>query len=217
MRSWLHLAAVGLAEKVSARQEEKMFTGMFAYFRTLLPDFSNELEQEIRKRCVVVRFKKGAQLLDFNQVCGHCFFAVKGLVKAVREPGKVERINWFMGEGDVIISVRSFFTQMPSKERLEVMKTTECIALHNDDLQWIYTNYIEFNVIGRILAENYYSNCDERASWNGLSAADKYKALLEEFPGIMQKVPRVAVAAFLGVNSATLSRLVKNKAGVKKS
>ncbi len=217
MRTWLHLAKVGLAEKVSGKKEARMFAGLFAFFKTLLPDISNELEQEIRKRCVVVRFKKGAQLLDFKQVCGHCFFAVKGLVKAVREPGKVERINWFMGGGDVIISVQSFFTQTPSNEQLVVMKTTECIALHNDDLQWIYKNYIEFNIIGRLLAEKYYGTCDERASWNGLSVADKLEALLKEYPNILQEVPKVAVAAFLGVHVATISRSVNSRSKVKKS
>ncbi len=59
MKSWDHLAKNDMAESVSRDLAEQMFTGMFASFRKLLPDLSLELEEQIRKRCEVVRFKKG--------------------------------------------------------------------------------------------------------------------------------------------------------------
>ncbi len=113
-----------------------------------------------------------------------------------------------MGAGDVMIAVRSFYRQTPSKERLIAMQDTECIALRHDDLEWIYQTFIEFNIVGRKLTEKYYDPCYERASWMGLTAAEKYVELLEEYPDLMMKVPNVAIAAFLGIAEATLSRII---------
>jgi CRP-like cAMP-binding protein len=209
MQSWKHLSAEGMAEKVPGEQAEQMFTRMFAIFRSLHPAMTDGLMNDVRKRCEVVRFKKRAVILDFKEVCRHCLFAHRGLVKAVCVTEGKEQVSWFMGEDDVVISVDSFYGQQPSEERLIALEDTDCIALHWDELQFIYGMHVDFNRIGRLLTEQYYRQAMQRTKWVGLPAATRYHLLFEAYPKFMGRVPDAALALYLGIDSATLSRIPK--------
>ncbi|WP_343702893.1 Crp/Fnr family transcriptional regulator [Chitinophaga sp.] len=207
MKPWNHLAAEGLAEKIPHELAEQMFAKMFSMFYHLHPGMSDELVNNIRKRCEVVRFKKRAVILDYNEVCHYCFFAHTGLVKAISVTEGIEQVSWFMGEDDIVIGVDSFYDQEPSEEQLIALEDTDCIALHWDELQFIYGMHDDFNRVGRRLTEYYYRQAMRRTKWVGLPAAKRYQLLFEAYPKFMGRVPDAALASYLGINKATLSRI----------
>ncbi len=183
-----------------------MFNAMIVEFRKLRPKLSEKVVKELWKRCEFVRFKKDAIIVDYGEVCQHVLFATTGLVRLILKRGRREQTCWFMGEGDVVISVRSFYAQTPSKGRLVAMEDMDCIALHNDDLQFIYDKYLEFNVVGRLMTEKYYVESEDRNGWLGLRAKARCKLLFEEYPKFMNRVSDAILASYLGVNKSTLSR-----------
>ncbi len=207
MKSWKHLVETGMAEAVPEKIAEAMFAEMFAKFRMLQPKMNAKLEKAIRKRCEVVRFKKKAVILEYGEVCRHCFFSMKGLVTAVLEAEKGEEYVWFMGEQDIIISVESFYEQQFSLERLVALEETDCIALHWDDLQWIYDKHPAFERVGRLLTEYYYRQAIKRTNWIRLEAKKRYLALFQDYPKFFGRVPDGALASYLGIAQATLSRI----------
>ncbi len=205
---WKHLFDDGMAEEIPAETKEIMFRGMFAKFREILPSMSDELEQAIRNRCKVIRFKKNAVMLRYDEVCDYCFFSTAGLVTALRQTEKnKERNCWFMMGGDVIIGVKSFYDRVPSAERLVALDDTDCIALHVDDLQWVYDTYVEFNIVGRILTQKYYVPAMERTNWVGLNAEKRFELVYDEYPKFITMVPDSALASYLGITDRTLRRV----------
>lgn len=207
MNPWRHLASKGDVEEIPHADEERMFSEMLQLFKMFHPQISDELMQDIRDRCSVVRFKKKAVILDYEQTCGHCFFAARGLVRALFLRKGVEQTCWFMGEGDIVIAVESFYSQLPSKERLVALEDTDCIALAWNDLQAIYAKHVDFNIIGRRLTENYYRQAIERTKWVCLSAKERYRVLFRDYPKFMNRVPDAALASYLGIDKSTLSRI----------
>jgi CRP-like cAMP-binding protein len=206
MKLWQNLAPNGDGENFGV-DEERMFAEMFQLFRMLHPALSDELLSEIRERSEVMRFKKKSVILDYEQTCRHCFFAARGLVRALYLRKGVEQTCWFMGEGDIVIAVESFYAQMPSKERLVALEDTDCIALSWDELQLIYSKHVEFNIIGRQLTERYYRQAIERTKWVSLSAKERYILLFREYPKFLNRVPDAALASYLGIDKSTLSRI----------
>jgi len=62
-----------------------------------------------------------------------------------------------MDAGNVAIGVSSFYSQTASVEFIEALEDTVCIRLSFEDLEMIYGECVDFNVVGRHLTENIIS------------------------------------------------------------
>lgn len=117
-----------------------------------------------------------------------------------------------MKEGDVIVSVESFFSQTESYESIHALEDCRLHSLSYRDLQEAYQNYPEFNFIGRLLTEKYYRLSEERLySIRMQRGLEKYKSLIEHHPQLIQRVPSKYLASYLGLTEETLSRIRAQK------
>lgn len=113
-----------------------------------------------------------------------------------------------MKEGDVMISVRSFYKRIQSEEYIEVLENSELHYLNFIDLQHIYYNFPEFNLIGRILTERYYILSEERNyNLRFNTAQERFEILKKNNPEIINRVPAKYIASYLGITEETLSRI----------
>ena len=113
-----------------------------------------------------------------------------------------------MQEGDVIISVESFFTQRPSYESIQALEDCELQYISYDELQYTYRNFPEFNFIGRVLTEKYYTLSEQRLfSIRMQRASERYQHLRENFPELIERVASKYLASYLGVTEVTLSKI----------
>ncbi|MEO1713616.1 MAG: Crp/Fnr family transcriptional regulator, partial [Bacteroidota bacterium] len=75
-------------------------------------------------------------------------------------------------------------------------------------LQTLYQDFVEFNVIGRLLIEQYFIKAGEMTyALRNLSAREKYDYLLELHPDIFQRTTLQNIASYLGLSPETISRL----------
>lgn len=147
-------------------------------------------------------------LLQPGQVARQLYFVERGLVRGYALHGGQEVSSWFMQEGDFVVSIVSFFTQQPSTEYLELLEPSALCAIGHDQLQALYREFPEFNLVGRLLTERYYVQSEQRAyQLRTLPAAERYAQLLRNFPGLAQRVPLKHLASHLGIAPETLSRL----------
>lgn len=158
-------------------------------------------------------FRKGEIIQENNKINRQCYFVFQGLVMAyyVKDNGE-EITSWFMREMDIVISVKSFFTQQPSREVLVALEDTICISLSYELLQKIYGVFTEFNFVGRVFTEKYYIQMEERAfSLRMDDATQRYEKLLANHPDILQRVPLKYIASYLGITPQSLSRIRRKK------
>ncbi len=184
-----------------------MFNQLFALFSSIIP-LSDDLKACLNDQLEVQEIAKKSFLLKEGQVCNHIYFIEKGLVRSYYVKDGVEICSWFMKEGDVIISVNSFFKRVPSLENIQCLEDSVVYGITYEALQLLYKRFIEFNIIGRILTEKYYMLSEERLySMRKQSAKESYLYLLENHPTLLQRVPRKHVASYLGISLETLSRM----------
>jgi hypothetical protein len=113
-----------------------------------------------------------------------------------------------MKENDVIVSVNSFFKRVQSYENIQTIEESTLHYIHYDELQNIYRDFIEFNIVGRVLAEMYYVLSEERLyGIRSHTAEERFDFLLDKHPEIIQRAPVGYIASYLGINLETLSRL----------
>lgn len=183
---------------------------LLQYLRSIHP-LPIGLQEHLFTILKTTEVRKRERLLKTGQVCSNVYFIEKGLFRCSYPAHSKEVCAWFMKEGDVIISVGSFFKQQPSYQTISAMEESRVHSISYVELQRIYRNYPEFNFIGRVLTEKYYDLCEERLySLRMRKAAERYHYFLKQQPELARRVPATYIASYLGISLETLSR-IKNK------
>jgi CRP-like cAMP-binding protein len=173
---------------------------------------SESIQHELKSYLVEEHFPKKSLLLKEGQVSQRIYFIKKGFIRAYYHKAGSEFTSWFMSEGDIIVSVYSFFSRKPSFENIQVLEDSVLQSINWDQLQHIYKNHPEFNLTGRLITEQYYIKSEERAiNLQTLTAKQRYENLLLNYPGILQKASLGQIASFLSIKQETLSRIRASK------
>ena len=171
----------------------------------VIPD---ELQNHLLAILQYKTFKKGTYLLKKGHISRHIFFIEKGLVRCYYTEDNKDISAWFMKEGDIAISVNSFFDQIISTESIQALEETAVYYLTYNELEDIYQRFVSFNINGRKLITSYYQKSERRAmSIRSLKAKKRYEYLLKNEPDILQRVPRKFLASYIGISEVTLSNI----------
>ncbi len=169
---------------------------------------STDLQSRFAEFVVEEQVPKKTILLKAGMVAHRIYFIKKGFVRAFYYKGDNQFTSWFMGQGEIIISVYSFFSRKPSFENIETLEDCTLQSISWEQLQELYATYPKFNITGRIITEQYYIRSEERAiNLQTLTATQRYEKLLAEYPQIAQMATLGQIATYLGIKQETLSRI----------
>lgn len=174
---------------------------------------SDELKNYLEQQLKLVSLKKKDIFLKAGENGNKISFILKGLLRSYYMNSQgADTSAWFMKEGDVVVSVKSFFHQVPSEETIEALEESILLYVTYNELQFMYQHFPEFNVVGRILTEKYYVLSEDRLSAiRNRRAKDRYQYLMTNHPELLLRVPARYLSSYLGIDEATFSRL---KSGV---
>lgn len=180
---------------------------LIEYINSIYPvsmEIKEALAQELKRKV----FCKKDFILKEGQTCKSIYFIEKGLLRCFYIKGSKEVCTWFMKEGDMVISVESFFNQKPGYESIQVLEDCVLYSLQYDELQNLYKKFPEFNFVGRRITETYYSLSEQRLySLRMQKASERYHYLLRNHSELIKRVPSKFLASYLGIALETLSRM----------
>jgi CRP/FNR family transcriptional regulator, anaerobic regulatory protein len=157
-------------------------------------------------RCREIKRKE--YLLKAGHVCRYIWFVECGLLRCFYHKEKHEVTSWFMREGDVIISIESFYQQKVSYESIQALEDCVLYYVSFEELNAVYRAFAEFNFIGRVLTEKYYTLWAQQLyALRMHSAHDRYRWLMEHHAELVLRVPAKYIASYLGIDETTLSRI----------
>ena len=172
---------------------------------------SVELQEHMQQILKPRELKRKEFLLKAGHVCRDICFVESGLLRCYYSQKDNETSSWFMKEGDVIVSIESFFQQLPSYEWIQALEDTTLYGITFNELQHIYRAYPEFNFVGRVVLEKYYQLWAQQLyALRMKTGLERYDWLLENHFELTQRVPAKYIASWLGINETHLS-LIKGK------
>lgn len=152
--------------------------------------------------------QKGKHIVKSGDTCNYVYFVMKGVVRGYVKEGKKEITTWITCENEMVTSIRGFDLQIASPKNIQAIEDCEMIGLHYNDLQYLYNNFIEMNIVGRKLLEQYYCDAEERAFIGRLpKATTKYERFISTKGLLANRVQLKYVASYLGITIETLSRI----------
>ena len=185
-----------------------MFELFFQKFNEKVTLTSAE-EEIIRTYLTPKKLRKKQYLLQEGDVCRSIAFVEKGALReySVDENGN-EQILQFAVEGWTISDLYSFLTGESATYNIDALEDSELAliskAAHEDLLkkQPKYETYIRLQVTGAYLALQ-----KRLTSVLSLSPEERYKNLVQTYPGLVQRFPQHMIASHMGLTPETLSRI----------
>jgi CRP-like cAMP-binding protein len=170
-----------------------------------LPD---DLREELVRVLKARTFSRRDFLLKAGHISQNIYFIEQGLVRCFYVHREKDISAWFMKEGDVVVSVNTFYGQMPSIESIQALEDTTVHYISYEELEDLYDRFLCFNVHGRKVLTHYYLLSEQRAvSMRSMKAKERYSYLLSQHPELLQRVPRKYLASYIGVTEATFSNI----------
>jgi CRP-like cAMP-binding protein len=167
-----------------------------------------DLTERILSVAKVVTHPAGDYILEEGQICTKACLVVKGLARSYYINEGRDITSRFMDEGFIITSWISYYTQQPGNEFIEALEETTLACINYSDIQKLYFDFPEFNIVGRKQAEYSFYLSEQRTQLlRRHTAEEKYKFFLEHHPTLLQRVPLKNIASYLGMNEETLSRV----------
>lgn len=177
-----------------------------------LHPLSNELKDYLSQHLSTAAIKKGAFLLKPGQVCKHVWFIRSGLLRCYHILEDQQVSSKFMKEGDIIVSASSFFLRRESDEYIQALEDAIVSSITWSELEYIYNHFPEFNIIARMLTTKSYLLSEQRAAFLRLpKATDRYKAMMQQHPDLLMRVPSRYISSYLNISEGTISRIRAGK------
>ena len=153
------------------------------------------------------RLKSGDFWHRKGQICSTVAFIEEGLVKSVYQKNERNYINWFMRENDVIISVRSFFDQIPSRESLIAVEPTMLYYITYEEYKYLVSHHPAFHMITTSLLSFYYEKCQDRTELLRLYRNERYQEFMLNESELASRISGRDMAAYLGISEDRLYAL----------
>lgn len=180
---------------------------LLAKFRELGP-VSPEMEVRIREEAFTESYKAGNILLHQGDICRKIRLVTKGLTRSYYLNDGKEVTSRLMGEGFIVTSWISYYTQKPTTEIIEALEDTELICMSDQSIQKMYQDYPQSNIIGRRQVEYAFYLSEKRTQLlRGLTAVERFVTFSAENPSLLSRVPMKYIASYLGMTEETLSRV----------
>jgi CRP-like cAMP-binding protein len=178
------------------------------HFFGMIHPVSKEAIEVIDRDTYPLSLKKGSFLVKPGSPTNDLFWVIKGVVRGyIKEEGK-EITTWINEENDVVGSIRNFGLEIDSDEYVQVIEDAELIAIPHALTNYLYANFPEANLIGRILLQENYRGTEERAYISRIPSAEKrYKRFVATRGILLNRIPLKYIASYLSMTLETMSRI----------
>lgn len=182
-------------------------TQLFQHFKKYTA-LSEKAEEAIVAICSSITIKKNKDLQPIGHTCKTIYFINKGIARIYYFKDGIDVTENFFFENSIIARVESLFTGKPSRKAIQVLEDAEIVGINANQLFKLYDSFPEIERLFRKIFEAAYVETVHRIEGIQFhTAEERYKALLQEAPDILKRVPLKYVASYLGITQVSLSRI----------
>ncbi|MCR4032154.1 MULTISPECIES: Crp/Fnr family transcriptional regulator [Flavobacterium] len=157
----------------------------------------------------VKKVHKKEIVLTQNTICRNIYFVVEGLLRVyfIDQFGK-ENTFHFAAENTFGTDYESFLKQSPAHYAIQALEDTIVVEISLEMHENLYKKLRYGERLGRLIAEDYFFIFNDKIkAIYGQTPLQRYNAMNEKFPKILQRVSQHHIASYLNITSVHLSRL----------
>ena len=186
-----------------------MYEKLKTHFKTIVPLTDEQLEP-IDSYFELKELNKQEFLLRDGEVCSIICFVTKGTIRHFHIKDGIEKTCDISFENSWVTDFQSFTHEVPSIMNLQAMETTSILFIKKQNLIKLFKECDKYETFARITAEQVAQRSTEIAmSLSSEKPEERFQNLMRKQPDLFQRVPQKYIAAFLGINPESLSRIKK--------
>jgi CRP-like cAMP-binding protein len=169
---------------------------------------SEKFRRALEKEIISLAFPANHKLLEAPRISDHVFFLDTGLAMTYRFVNGEKLIEKFWAAGEIILSVRSFFEQVPTVEFIELLSRGDVLFISHKSLNALAANFPEVDYYYRAVMNQYHEQAADRIhDIQHFTSLEHLKKLLLRYPTLEQHISQEQIASYLGIAPQSLSRL----------
>ena len=159
---------------------------------------------------------KGTIIVDIGQVHDKMYFVENGVLREFSYQEQEQDLDenedqtithWLMSENNFEYLVDSFLGQKPSDIALEVIEDAKLWYITKTDIDKLYVEFPQLNIIGRILLEENLKKYERYNAMIRQNSESRWKWFNDNYAGIANRVSIRHIATFLHMHRVTLSKV----------
>lgn len=157
----------------------------------------------------IVSLKKKERFVTTGEYCRHIAFVNKGCLRSfIFDKNGDEHILQLATEDYWISDMYSFLSGLPAIYTIEAIENSELFKINAEALEETYQYFPRFERFFRLLIQKSYVSSQQRILSNlSENSEEKYLAMIEKAPSLIQRVPQQYIASYLGITPESLSRI----------
>ena len=157
-------------------------------------------------------YKIGTILVNFGEINDKIYFIEKGILREFSEQEQEQEpdntvTHWFVPENNFEYLVDSFLGQKPSDIALEVIEDAKLWYITKTDIDKLYVEFPQLNIIGRILLEENLKKYERYNAMIRQNPESRWKWFNDNYVGFANRVSVRHIATFLQMHRVTLSKV----------
>jgi len=185
---------------------------MFPEFQSYIQSqttLTNEELQSICSKAVEKKLRRKEVVLQEGDICRYKTFISSGILRTYRtKDDGSEHILQFSPEDSWAVDPESYNEEVPSNYYIEALEDSTILQWAKADFVALLQGIPAFKKFSEaIISANIYLNRQRVFSSISSTAEEKYDEFIQNYPGLLARVPLHMVASYLGVTRETLSRI----------
>lgn len=178
------------------------FIGFLNSIRPMSAEAQAGIAQHLKRR----KLRKGQHWLRIGEVCKEMAFIDEGLAKVYFDHGQKELCLWYNRENELMLSVASFFAQVPSRLAIQCVEESEFYTIAYSDMEYLYDKHPELNYHARKVLQHYYSISETHVTILLHPPGSRYELMSALYPWMVEdkRINDKMMAAYIGVERTTL-------------
>lgn len=179
-------------------------------FLSQFNEFSKSQIEELAALMTVKEIKKNTILVKQGQLCNFCYFVLKGCLRQYIITDGTEKTIALYTEEEAVNFYTNQENPKASESFLSSLEDTIVLVGNPEKDQVLYSKFPLLGDVTRRMTEiDLGKTQNSFAKFMTSSPEERYLNLLEERPGLIQRVPLSMIASYLGVTPESLSRIRK--------
>jgi CRP-like cAMP-binding protein len=175
-------------------------------------ELTKPCKDEFVQLAAIRTFAKNEIIIAEGQLARKVYIVIRGCARAYYLKDGRDITDWLAFENDLITSISSFFSDMPSDHFIEALEDVALLEIAKSDLDLLCDKHPCFERLMRKgITDTFLKLQQKTVGIQFEPAKQRYQNLVEHRPDINQRVPLTHIASFLGITLETLSRIRSSK------
>lgn len=105
----------------------------------------------------------------------------------------------------------NFLSNLPSSLYIRALEPTKIYIINKSDLEILYKKSIQFQQLGRIIAEQFFIEFPKRIRNSSLPPEVRYNQIIAEKQHCIQNITQYKIASYLNISPEWLSKIRSKK------